>query len=85
MKAAHYQGDDQRNEDIQADLSEHQCYNCDQAQRHQNEAVIDDSAEGYDRVVAAEVEEKPAYEYHQEDDHGDGVVDEAAEEDNEGN
>lgn len=85
VKAAHNKGDDQRNQDIQAHLSEHQCHHRDQAQRHQNEAVIHDSAQGNHRVVAAEVEEKPAYQYHQEDDHGDGVVDEAAEEDNEGN
>lgn len=81
VSAANDQRNNQGYEDIHPDVSKHQCHNSDQAQRHQDEAVIDDSAEDEEWIVAGEVEEKPADEHHQEDDHGDGVVDEAAEED----
>lgn len=64
-------------------MREDQSHDGDDSESPQNDAVIDDSVENYERFVAEEVEEEPGDEDEEEDDEGDGVPEEAEEEDEE--
>ncbi|KAB2636788.1 E3 ubiquitin protein ligase DRIP2-like [Pyrus ussuriensis x Pyrus communis] len=72
-----------RYQHVQPHVREDQSHDGDDSESPQNDAVIDDSVENYERFVAEEVEEEPGDEDEEEDDEGDGVPKEAEEEDEE--
>ncbi|CAN6553950.1 unnamed protein product [Malus baccata var. baccata] len=72
-----------RHQHVQPHVRENQSHDGDDGENPQNDAVVDDSVENYERFVAEEVEEEPGDEDEEEDNEGDWVPEEAEEEDKE--
>lgn len=60
-------------------MSENQCNDCNRGNAHKNNAVVHNSVEDQNGVISKEVEEEPGNEYNQENDHGDGMPQQADE------
>lgn len=77
----------QRNQNIHANIGEHQSEDSNNGERKKNETIINESTANHKRVVPGKEEEQPEEEDEQEDDDGDGVPkegEEQGEEDEEG-
>lgn len=83
MQANKNHGDDQREQDVEADVSGDERNDSEQTQNAEHGSVVEGLVENDEEAVAREVEVVPGDEDEEEDDHGDGVPEEAEEDDEE--
>jgi len=81
VQANEHHGDDQRQQDVEANVSGHERDNSDNGQNAEHGSVVEGLVEHDDGALAREVEVEPGRKDEEEDDHGDGMPEEAEEHD----
>lgn len=81
VEAKEQNGDNQRHQDVEADVGGDERNDCDQTQNEDDGSIVEGLVEDYERAVAGEVEVVPGHEEEEEDDHGERVPEEAQEHD----
>jgi len=81
VQANEHHGDDQRQQDVEANVSGDERDYSDNGQNAEHGSVVEGLVEHDDGAVAREVEVEPGNKDEEEDDHGDGMPEQAEEHD----